>query len=276
MRADGIERPASQSVCAAVRSERVERAGFDQRAQRLRLESGASDESVGAIKTVALPLFHDQPRRLGSNVLDHAQAEPHCAVLRLRPDLAAVDAGVEEGHAEAAGVFFQRLDRVEPHRLVVDERGEELQGVVTLEPGGLVGGDRERVRVRLREHVAAVDLGEDALSRVRRDAVRLRPFEEPLAMHLDQALAVLTREGAAHLVGLGRRHAGHVHDQLHDLFLPDDDPVAPLQRALLQRMVVLPLGPVAVAVDELRDGTALRAHTGPDQRLAQVPDDALD
>ena len=47
-------------------------------------------------------------------------------------------------------------------------------------------------------------------------------------------------EGPPHLVGLGRRHSRHVHDELHHLLLPDDDAAAPLQGALLQWMVVLP------------------------------------
>ena len=72
-------------------------------------------------------------------------------------------------------------------------------------------------------------------------------------------------EGAAHLVGLRRGHAGDVLDELHDLLLPYDDPVAPLQGAGFQRVVVVPLRPVPVALDELGDGAALDADAGPDE-----------
>ena len=87
------------------------------------------------------------------------------------PNLAAVDAGVEEGRTEASGVLLQRLHWVEAHGLVVHEGDEELQGVVPLEPGGLVGGDSEGVGVGLREHVLAIDLGEDFEGHVLRNAV---------------------------------------------------------------------------------------------------------
>ena len=49
-----------------------------------------------------------------------------------------------------------------------------------------------------------------------------------------------TAEGAAYLIRLRRRHTANVRQQLHHLFLPDDDSVATLQRALLQRVVVVP------------------------------------
>ena len=72
-------------------------------------------------------------------------------------------------------------------------------------------------------------------------------------------------EGAAHLVGLGGGHAGHVLDELHHLLLPDDDAAAPLQGALLQGMVVVPGRSVPVPLDELGDGAALDAHAGADE-----------
>ena len=64
-------------------------------------------------------------------------------LLRDTVHAAAVDAGVEEGNAEAPGVLLQGLHRVEPHRLIVDQAHEELHRVVPLQPGGLVGGDGE-------------------------------------------------------------------------------------------------------------------------------------
>ena len=53
--------------------------------------------------------------------------------------------GFRKGTPKAPGVLLQRLHRVEAHGLVVDQGNEELQGMVALEPGGLVGGDGEGV-----------------------------------------------------------------------------------------------------------------------------------
>ena len=48
------------------------------------------------------------------------------------------------------------------------------------------------------------------------------------------------------------------------LFLPDDDPAAPFEGALLEGVVVVPGGVVAVAFEELADGVCLDADAGPD------------
>ena len=69
----------------------------------------------------------------------------------------------------------------------------------------------------------------------------------------------------AHLVGFSCGHAGHILDELHDLLLPHDYPVAALQSAPLQRVVVLPLRPMPVALYELGHGAALNADAGPDE-----------
>ena len=68
-----------------------------------------------------------------------------------------------------------------------------------------------------------------------------------------------------HLIGLGRRHPRHVHDELHHLLLPHDYAAAPLQGALLQWMVVLPGDPVPVPLHELGDGAALDSYAWPDE-----------
>ena len=79
-------------------------------------------------------------------------------------------------------------------------------------------------------------------------------------------LAVGSGEGASRLVRLRRAHASHIHQQLHHLLLPHDDAAAAREGAFLQRVVVVPLHAVTVAVDELRDGAALHTHAGAYQR----------
>ena len=136
---------------------------------------------------------------------------------------------------------------------------------MALEPGGLVGGDGEGVGVGFGEHVVPVDLAEDLRRRILRDAVRRGALEEAPAVHLDQVLGVGLGEGPPDLVGLGGGHARDVHDELDDLLLPDDDPVAPFEGALFQGVVVLPRRAVPVTLDELGDGAALHADAGPDE-----------
>ena len=76
-------------------------------------------------------------------------------------------------------------------------------------------------------------------------------------MHGYQVVAVGSGEGAAYLIGLRGTHPGHVGDQLHHLLLPDYYPVAPFQSPALQRMIIVPLGPVPVPVNELGHGAPL-------------------
>ena len=81
-------------------------------------------------------------------------------------------------------------------------------------------------------------------------------------MHGYQMVGVGSCKGPPYLVGFRGRHARHVLDELDDLLLPDDDAAAAFQSAGLQRVVVLPLGPVPVAVDELRHRASLHADSG--------------
>ena len=136
---------------------------------------------------------------------------------------------------------------------------------MALQPCSLVGGDGEGVRVGLGEHVAPIDLGEDPLRHILRNAVALSPFQEPLPVPGDKVVAVRPGEGPPHLIGLRSREPRHVHDELHHLLLPHDDAVAPLQSPFLQRMVVFPGNAVPVPLHEPGHGAALDADAGPDE-----------
>ena len=119
--------------------------------------------------------------------------------------------------------------------------------------------------VRLRQHVVAVDLGEDCSGRVLGHAPAARPRQEALPLPGDELGALRPGEGPPQRIRLRRTHAGHVHDQLDHLFLPGNDALGALDGARLQRVVVAPGGAVPVAGDELGDGAALHAHAGPDE-----------
>jgi len=60
-----------------------------------------------------------------------------------------VDVDRQHGDPVALGVVGEHLDRVEAHRLGIDEAGQELGGIEQLQEGGLVGGAGERRRVAL-------------------------------------------------------------------------------------------------------------------------------
>ena len=151
------------------------------------------------------------------------------------------------------GVLLEGLQVVEAHGLLVEDGYVELQGVVVLEPGHVVGRYPEGEGVGLGEHVLAVELLEDPLRGLWRYATIHGPLEEPLPVLLDEALVVLAREGPPELVGLGGGEARHVHGHLVHLVLEQDYAQGPLQGPALQGMVVLPVCALGVAPDELGD-----------------------
>ena len=118
--------------------------------------------------------------------------------------------------------------------------------------------------MRLGEHVVPVDLAKNLLADFRGHAALPRLFQKALAVRGDEVPVVRLGEGAADFIGLGGAHARHVHDE-HHLLLPHDDAVAALQGALLQRVVIVPRGAVAVALDEVGHRTALGADAGADE-----------
>ena len=108
---------------------------------------------------------------------------------------------------------------VERHR-----RGEELDRIVRLQIGGLVGDDRIGRRVALVEAV----VGE--LRQQVEDEIGLRLADAALDGAGDEALALLVHlgadllaHGAAQQVGFAERIAGKLLRDLHHLFLVDDD-----------------------------------------------------
>ena len=100
--------------------------------------------------------------------------------------------GLRKGTPKRRASYLSVSRGLEAHRLVVEEGDEELEGLLALQPGGLVGGDREGVGVRFGEHVVAVDLGEDPPGSF---AVPAGAFQEPLPVGGDEMLPVGSGEG---------------------------------------------------------------------------------
>ena len=121
-----------------------------------------------------------------------------------------VDVHRQHRHAVALRVVDEDLDRVEAHRLGVDEPDQELGRIEQLQEGRFVGGPGERRRVRLGEPEARErgDLAEQLLGgRLVHPGLLHRAIDE-LAMEL---LHLARRAPRAHrppeAVGVGRGEA---------------------------------------------------------------------
>ena len=126
--------------------------------------------------------------------------------------------------------------------VVGHRRGQELDRIVRLHVGGLVGDQRVGRRVALVEAVVgkAREQLEDRLRLPLLDAVRHRAFDEALALRLHLA-ADLLAHGAAQQVGFAERVAGEPPRGLHHLLLIDDDAEGLAQHRLELRVNVFGL-----------------------------------
>ncbi len=121
---------------------------------------------------------------------------------------AQVDVRVEHGDAVASGVFLERFQVVKAHGLLVEDGHEELQRVIALEPGGLVGRHSEGEGVRFREHVLTVELFKYPAGRFLADATLGGPGQEPLPVVFQQFRVVLPPEGPAQAVRIAGGEPG--------------------------------------------------------------------
>jgi hypothetical protein len=114
--------------------------------------------------------------------------------------------------------------RVEAHRLRVQERAQELRGVVTAQPLRLVREQPERGRVRLREAEPreADELVEDEVRGLRVHAVRGSSGDEPAAVGLERVVAPLAAHRPPQPLGLADREPGERDRYLEHLVLEDD------------------------------------------------------
>ncbi len=111
--------------------------------------------------------------------------------------------------------------------------------MVPPKPLRLVREEPERGRVRLREPEAreADELVEDGVGRLRIDALRGRPLDEPPAIRLERVVAPLAAHRAAQALGLPDREPGERDRNLEYLVLEDDDAEGRAER-LAQELVV--------------------------------------
>ncbi len=199
------------------------------------------DAGVGA---AALALGDQRLHLLLAHPLDVAEAdaddEPAALALDPAEDVAA--AGVGRRHPDPAPLRLvdERVGRVEAHRLLVQQRAEELGAVVDPQPGRLVGEQPERGRVRLREAEAgeALDLEPDPLGDLGRDPALPGPGDEALVVGADRLLGALAAHRPPQPLGLRGGEARQLHRHLDHLLLEDDRAERLRQDRLQQRVFV--------------------------------------
>ena len=169
-------------------------------------------------------------------------------------DLDAEPLGLGAEFGELVGIAH-----VERHR-----RGQELDRVIRLHIGGLVGDQRVGRGVALVEAVfgEALEQIEDGVGLVALDAALDGAVDEALALRL-HLLPDLLAHGAAQQIGFAEREAGEDLRGLHHLFLVDDDAEGLLQDRLQLGMDVVRLLHVVLARAIGRD---VRHRTGAVER----------
>ena len=246
------------------RVERVEGAGEHQPLDHRAGHPGPVPE-VGQ-RAVGPAGHHPGHLRLGDAL--HLRERQPDAVPRLHPldpvgGLGPVDVQRQHLDAELAGVVEDQPLRV--HAGVVGEHpGEERRRVVGLEPGRLVGRQRERRRVRLAEPERRERLEHrpDLVDGGHVVAAGEGPRPQP---HLDLLLAVRAAHRPARLVGLGQGDPGEGRDDLEHLLVEDHHPAGVLEGVAQVLVQVLGLGPALPGPEERRDHVALD-RPGPEQR----------
>ena len=135
----------------------------------------------------------------------------------------AVDVGRQQRDVEALQFLADDAELVRVAEVQRHQGGKELDRVIGLQPGGLVGDQRIGCGVRLVEAVARelVDLLED-LARLRFvHAARDRALDESAALGVHLGLDLLAHRPAQQ-VGPGEAEAGQLLRDLHHLLLVDD------------------------------------------------------
>ena len=184
-----------------------------------------------------------------------------------------VDVGRDQLDPLALRLVRERVGGVEAHRLLVEQRAEELGPVVDAQPGRLVGEQPEGGAVRLGEAEAGEpdDHRVDPLGGLRVDPVRRRrPVDEALVVGRDRRLRALAAHRPPQPLRLPGREAGERHRDLDHLVLEDDRAERVAQHRLERRVVVrddeVRVLPQLLAARDVRVDRAAEDRAGPDDR----------
>ena len=249
-------------------AEAVERARLDQTFHDALVDDAGLEagQHVGhaLVLAVFLALFDERLHRVRADVLDAVEPVAQLAVLDLEQHAALVDVGRQDLKAVVAQDRQILLHLFGVGDAVVDDRGEQLDLVISFVESGLIGQHRIGGCVRLVERVLGksrhlvedlvggifvddADLDragdarfgkpdESAVGRIFRRFGR-RAVEEDLALRLHDLGFFLAHRAAQH-VRRPERIAGKQLSHLHDLFLIDETAVCHLENGSEQRMAV--------------------------------------
>src|SRR5216110_1954057 len=200
------------------------------------------------VRPAPLALDHDRRRRLLAPVAHEPKPDPNASrfpfpvspfPLNRAPHVTQIHIRQPDLDAVPLGIASQRVERVEPHRLVVEEGAIVLGRVIMPEPRRLVGEQAERRGVRLgetelreRDHLC-----EHALCCLLGDAARRRALLELLPEPRHQLAAAPPAHRPPQGLGLARRESGERLAHLQHLVLIEDHAERFVERFLEQGML---------------------------------------
>ncbi|SMG02914.1 titin [Burkholderia singularis] len=248
----------------AVRVQRVERAGSDQRFDRAAVDHAPVDPHA-EIKQIGKRLFFARTQDLLDRVLPAALHRAEAVADRLRalagrlrdrlePVAGMVDVGRQHREAVCKTVVEQDLHLVGVVHRERHVSGHEFGRMVRLQPRGVVRKQRVCRRMRLVEAVARELLHqvEDLVGLFARQAILRGAFGENLAM-LGHLLRLLLAHRTAQQIRAAERIAANDLRHLHHLLLIDHDPVGLFQDGLDARVRIIDFLASVLARAEARD-----------------------
>ncbi|VWC24279.1 hypothetical protein BTE28158_06003 [Burkholderia territorii] len=248
----------------AIRVQRIERAGTDQRLDRAAVDHTPVDP-LAEIEQVGERLFLARAQDLLDRVLAAALHRAETVADRAR----ALAVGLRDGLEAVVRLVDVRRQHGEVVHDAVVEQDLHLVGVVhrerhvgrhefgrmvRLQPRGVIREQRVGRRVRLVEAVARELLHqvEDLVGLLAREAVLRRTLGEDLAV-LDHLLGLLLAHRATQQVRAAERVAADDLRHLHHLLLIDHDPVGLFQDGFDARIRIVDLLAAVLACAEARD-----------------------
>ena len=151
-----------------------------------------------------------------------------------------VDIRVQDDHAVVQRIGNQRVRRVEPHGLCVQQPHEELSRPVVLQPRRCIHdvGERHRMRLGKPERGKPLELLPQLVCRCALDSLRCHALVDlvPELRHL--LIRPLVRHGLSQPIGLTRRETCAHSCDLHQLLLEDRHSECLAQNRFSRRMDV--------------------------------------
>ena len=218
--------------------EPVEGAGLGHALQRPLVENARIDppREIGERRERAVAAHRlDMLDRRPPDILERRQRVEDVAVPHQEIDARAVHHGRRGSRSEPLRLAAEHLQLVGIADIERHRGGQELDRIVGLEIGGLVGDERIGGGVRFVEAIAG-ELGhqlENIIGLRRLDALGLGARHEALLLRIHLRLDLLAH-GAAQEIGFAQRIARQDLGDLHHLLLIDDDAVGLLEDRLEQ------------------------------------------